>query len=164
MNFRPQLSDIVRFLIRNYWQVCMWGCCSLLAALSHIAHCWRVYWLFTHLWASEDNAHISNVFYFCYFYFLMIELSFSFFSCCFLASMPDSWLDRKSVGNVEIRHFSNLTILWVSEGVVVKHSLLLITVCKGVETGFFMMGTQLLILMAPFQNPDSCLDQPLLEK
>ena len=49
----------------------------------------------------------------------MIEMSFSFFSCSFLASMPESWLDGKSGGDVEIRHFSHSTIPWVFIGVMV---------------------------------------------
>ena len=61
----------------------------------------------------------------------MIEMSFSFFSCSFLASMPKSWLDGKSGGNVEIWHFHHSDILYVFKGIKIGD----VVIIKVLNTG-----------------------------
>ena len=55
----------------------------------------------------------------------MIKMSFSFFSCSFLASMPESWLDGKSGGDVEIRHFHHSIIMYVFKGVEIGDTVII---------------------------------------
>ena len=73
-------------------------------------------------------------------------------------------MDKEYEGYVEIQHCIIQLFCEFSRASRLEIKSALITLCKGVETGFSMMEKGLLVLLMPYIDSDSFLDQLLLEK